>query len=52
VQDFTNGRHSGGGLNIAFADGHVKFVKTEVAVMNAEFYKAGQPSAWEPGKPN
>jgi prepilin-type N-terminal cleavage/methylation domain-containing protein/prepilin-type processing-associated H-X9-DG protein len=49
--DFFNGRHSGGGMNIAFCDGHVKFVKTQIPYDEALLYRAGQPNAWDPTNP-
>jgi len=53
-QDFVSGRHSGGGINIAFADGHVKFLKTEKVIEEAGRYKLSPrpPNAWEPANPN
>ncbi len=42
--DFTSGRHSGG-VNIAFCDGHAKWVKSAVAVQEARMSDYG---AWNP----
>jgi prepilin-type processing-associated H-X9-DG protein len=50
-KDFLSGRHFGGG-NIAFADGHVKWVKAETIVKEATAFGSGSPatvvSAWNP----
>jgi prepilin-type N-terminal cleavage/methylation domain-containing protein/prepilin-type processing-associated H-X9-DG protein len=51
VSDFKSGRHSGG-MNVAYGDGHVKFVKTREAYRQAERFIAGQPNAWDPANPN
>ena len=51
VQDFRSGRHSGGGVNVAYADGHVKFVKTQVVLDATRRLRAGQPNAWDPANP-
>jgi prepilin-type N-terminal cleavage/methylation domain-containing protein/prepilin-type processing-associated H-X9-DG protein len=53
---FENDCHSGrhlGGMNMSFADGHVKWLKTEVVSAEAQKYVAstaagGAPSAWNP----
>jgi prepilin-type N-terminal cleavage/methylation domain-containing protein/prepilin-type processing-associated H-X9-DG protein len=50
--DCQSGRHFGG-INMAFADGHVKWLKTEVVSREAQKYVAstvsgGAPSAWNP----
>jgi prepilin-type processing-associated H-X9-DG protein len=54
-QDYQNGRHFGG-MNIAFADGHVKYVKAETVVQQenlctANLCAGSQPNAWDPGNP-
>lgn len=47
--DCQNGRHFGG-LNIAFADGHAKWLKTEVVVREAD-KTSPQYGAWNPANP-
>lgn len=55
--DCETGRHFGG-VNIAFADGHVKWVKSSVAVAQAQAYMDHRwanppyPSAWNPKSDN
>jgi len=49
--DYARGRHFGG-INMGFCDGHVKYMKTEIAVNEATKFKAGQPNAWDPANPN
>lgn len=47
LEDCRSGRHFGG-VNIAFADGHAKWIKSsEVRRQTAE-RSAGRPSDWEP----
>lgn len=48
--DWRNGRHFGG-INIAFADGHAKWVKSTVAGKEALEARDGRPSAWLPTNP-
>ncbi len=50
--DFRSGRHSGGGLNVAFCDGHVKFTKTQAVLESTRRLQAGQPNGWNPANPN
>lgn len=50
--DFQTGRHSGGGVNIAYGDGHVKFARTELVLDQGRRMRAGQPNAWDPANPN
>jgi prepilin-type processing-associated H-X9-DG protein len=49
--DFENGRHFGG-INMCFADGHVKWLKSSVVVAQGKKYNAGTVSAWDPTKDN
>lgn len=53
--DFQNGRHFGG-VNMAFADGHVKWLKAEVVLSEAKKFTgdgaAYAASAWNYGKSN
>ena len=44
--DFESGRHFGG-VNIAFADGHAKWLKTATVMSEAQYSEAEEPSAWE-----
>jgi len=48
--DCRNGRHFGG-VNVAFADGHVKWLKSSVVWNEARKYKASSPNAWDPARP-
>ncbi len=50
IPDFMNGRHFDG-MNIAFGDGHVKWVKTANVTAEARKAAASQPSAWVPSNP-
>jgi prepilin-type processing-associated H-X9-DG protein len=43
--DFTSGRHFDG-VNMAFADGHVKWLKSSEVVTQAKNYVAGKPNSW------
>lgn len=49
--DFSRGRHFGG-INISFADGHVKFVKSTKVIDEARKQAAGQPNAWNGANPS
>jgi prepilin-type processing-associated H-X9-DG protein len=49
--DFTRGRHFSG-INIAFADGHVKFVKSTTVIQEARNRSAGKPNAWDAANPS
>jgi len=49
--DFENGRHFGG-INMCFADGHVKWLKSSDVVAQGKKYNAGTASAWDPTKDN
>jgi len=44
--DFESGRHFGG-VNIAFADGHAKWLKSEKVIAEANYTSAGEASAWD-----
>lgn len=48
LKDCQTGRHFGG-VNVGFADGHAKWLKTSVLRSESQKRIAGQPSAWEPG---
>jgi prepilin-type processing-associated H-X9-DG protein len=50
ARDWRSGRHLGG-INIAFADGHVKWLKSSVPIEEGKKYGRREPNAWEPGKP-
>jgi len=45
--DCQSGRHFGGD-NVAFADGHVKWLRAEVIVKQAKNYNSSIASAWNP----
>jgi prepilin-type processing-associated H-X9-DG protein len=49
IDDFEGGRHFGG-VNMGFADGHVKWLKSEVVVAEAAKFNRLTPqvSAWDP----
>lgn len=49
--DFARGRHFGG-IHVAFADGHVKFVKSTTVVQQARNRQSGQPNAWDGANPS
>ena len=50
VTDCQSGRHFGG-VNIAFADGHVKWLQSSIVVNQAKEAKiAGHTSAWRPAQ--
>jgi prepilin-type processing-associated H-X9-DG protein len=51
AQDFQSGRHFGG-INMAYCDGHVKYVKTTLPLQEAIKAAANQPNAWDPANPN
>lgn len=48
--DCESGRHFNG-INVAFADGHAKWLKSSVLVNEAKKYDNSQPSAWNPQDP-
>ena len=52
TQDFQTGRHSDTGINMAFCDGHVKYLKTQVVMAEGRKIRANQPSAWDPANPD
>jgi prepilin-type N-terminal cleavage/methylation domain-containing protein/prepilin-type processing-associated H-X9-DG protein len=45
--DWTNGRHFDG-INITFADGHVKWLKSAAVLVQAKHYGTSSPSAFDP----
>jgi prepilin-type N-terminal cleavage/methylation domain-containing protein/prepilin-type processing-associated H-X9-DG protein len=49
LDDFKSGRHFGG-VNVCFADGHVKWLKTEIVYKEAVNYNGSThaASAWDP----
>jgi prepilin-type processing-associated H-X9-DG protein len=49
--DYKSGRHFGG-LNMAYCDGHVRYVKTTLVLQEAINVQAKKPNAWEPANPN
>ena len=49
--DFVDGRHSGGGINVAWVDGHVKFQKTQVVLDGVRKMRAGTKNSWDPANP-
>ncbi len=49
-RDCLSGRHSGG-IDVLFADGHVKYQKAEVVYREAQKRAAGQPNAWDASNP-
>lgn len=48
LKDCQSGRHFGG-VSVAFADGHAKWLKTSVLRTETQKKTAGQPNAWDPG---
>jgi prepilin-type processing-associated H-X9-DG protein len=48
--DFTNGRHALG-ANVAFGDGHVKYVKAEQVIAEATKRQQRLPNAWDSANP-
>jgi len=49
--DCMTGRHFSG-VNMTFADGHAKWLKSSVVVKEAhDYYVAGEPSGWHPQRP-
>mgnify|MGYP000913741344 CR=1 FL=1 len=46
-QDCRSGRHFGG-INMAFADGHAKWLKSSEVIRQAREEQAGRPSDWNP----
>jgi prepilin-type processing-associated H-X9-DG protein len=51
TSDWKNGRHFDG-INMAFADGHAKWLKSTIVGQQAIDMRAGKPSAWDPANPN
>jgi prepilin-type N-terminal cleavage/methylation domain-containing protein/prepilin-type processing-associated H-X9-DG protein len=49
--DYETGRHFGG-INMCFADGHVKWLKSSDVVAEGKKYINGTASAWDPTKDN
>jgi prepilin-type N-terminal cleavage/methylation domain-containing protein/prepilin-type processing-associated H-X9-DG protein len=49
--DYTSGRHFLG-INISFADGHVKWLKSSVVFQEARNYSNSIKNAWDPTNPN
>jgi prepilin-type N-terminal cleavage/methylation domain-containing protein/prepilin-type processing-associated H-X9-DG protein len=49
--DFNEGRHFGG-VNIAFADGHVKWLKSAGPVKEAQNQANSLKNAWDPANPS
>jgi len=47
ISDCETGRHFNG-VNMAYADGHVKWIKTAVAVQQAELDHQSEPNSWNP----
>jgi len=50
-KDCASGRHFTG-VNMAFADGHVKWLKSSVVVTQAQNYAASKANAWSPTSDN
>jgi prepilin-type processing-associated H-X9-DG protein len=46
-QDFTQGRHNGG-VNVAFCDGHVKWMHADDMVQEAKKPNPNLNGAWNP----
>jgi len=51
ASDYENGRHFGS-VNVAFADGHVKWLNAGELYGQALKRSHGQPNAWDPTNPN
>ena len=51
TDDYTKGRHFLG-VNMGFADGHVKWLKSSVVLQEATNYTNNIPNAWDPAKPD
>jgi len=51
MQDFNSGRHFVG-VNMSFADGHVKWQLSSNVVQEARNRAAGKSNAWDPANPN
>jgi prepilin-type N-terminal cleavage/methylation domain-containing protein/prepilin-type processing-associated H-X9-DG protein len=49
--DFSHGRHFSG-INVTFADGHVKFVKSTTVIQEARNRSAGKANAWDAANPS
>lgn len=49
--DWKNGRHFDG-INMAFANGHAKWLKSAIVGQQAVDMRAGKPSAWNPADSN
>ena len=50
INDFNNGRHNGG-VNMAFADGHAKWLQATVLVGQAQLPAPTQYGSWNPANP-
>lgn len=51
TDDYTSGRHFLG-VNMGFADGHVKWLKSSVVLKEANNYHSSTSNAWDPKNPN
>jgi len=49
--DWKNGRHFDG-INMAFADGHAKWLKSSLVAQQSIARRNGDPNAWDPANPN
>jgi len=49
--DWKNGRHFDG-LNMSFADGHAKWLKSDTVAQEALKWAASKPNAWDPHNPD
>jgi prepilin-type processing-associated H-X9-DG protein len=48
--DFENGRHNKG-INVAYADGHARWLKAEVLIQEARKTAPTPRGAWNPANP-
>jgi len=51
TDDFNDGRHFGG-VNITFADGHTKWLKSTAVIGEAKNYNSVRANAWDPSNPD
>lgn len=51
IADYQSGRHFGG-VNMAFADGHVKWLKTSILTAEARRSSPNSNGAWNPANSN